>query len=60
VWPRTEQHAREKTWPALVAAHKRSGIAGGKEDAVACRSDRLQPTRTTALATPQFIDPADG
>jgi hypothetical protein len=60
VWPRVEQHAREKTWPALVAADKRPGVPGGKEEAVARRSDRLQPTQTTALATPQVIDPADG
>jgi hypothetical protein len=59
VWPRAEQHAREKTWQALVAAHKRPGFPGGKEEAMARRSDGLQPTRTTALATPQFIDPAD-
>ena len=54
--PRAEQHAREKTWPALVAAHKRPGVPCGKEEAVARGSDRLQPTRNTALTTPQFID----
>ncbi len=53
MWPRAEQHAREKTWPALVATHKRPGVPCGEKEAVARRSDRLQPTRTTALATPQ-------
>lgn len=59
MWPRAEQHAREKTWPALVAPHKMPDVPGGEEEALACRSDRPQPTRTTTLATPQFIDPAD-
>jgi hypothetical protein len=56
VWPRAEQHAQEKTWPALVATHKMPGVAGGKEEAVARRSDRPQLARTTAFSTPQFID----
>ena len=55
MWPRAEQHAREKTWPALITAHKRPGVPGEKKEPVARRSDGLRPTRTTALATPSSL-----
>jgi hypothetical protein len=49
VWPRTEQLAQEKTWPALVAAHKKPGFPGGKKETLAHRSDGPRPAQTKRL-----------
>ncbi len=54
MWPRAEQHAREETWRALVAAHKRPGFPGGKEEP--WRADRTgcnppEPQRLRRLSS---------